>query len=284
MGLESKIRAGALGVVLATPAHAAQAQDAKQIVQQAVNTQLAADRDDHTHWRYIRTDDGKDKIVVVETENGAITRHIEVNGQACFGGDAGGQTTEIQKFIHDPAMQQKQRQNGAHDDKSATELLNLMPQAFVWKVESQTPESITLSYRPNPNFDPPDMEARVMGAMTGTMTVTRPGHRIRTFKGRLENDVTIGFGFLARIKAGSNVRHRAARSCAGSVADYGDACAHQRPCAVLQDDRDAGGRGEVGLHAGAAGDDAGAGGGNAEAVSRRPRRRAAASERTTAAR
>jgi hypothetical protein len=43
-----------------------------------------------------------------------------------------------------------------------------------------------------------------MGAMTGTMIVANPGHHIRTFKGRLDNDVTIGFGFLARIKTGSN--------------------------------------------------------------------------------
>jgi hypothetical protein len=47
------------------------------------------------------------------------------------------------------------------------------------------------------------MEARVMGSMSGTLTVAIPGHRIKTFKGRLNNDVTIGFGFLARIKAGS---------------------------------------------------------------------------------
>ena len=78
----------------------------------------------------------------------------------------------IQKFIHDPGMQQKQRQNGAHDDKSAIELLNLMPEAFVWKVESETPDLITLSYRPDPDFSPPDMESRVMGAMSGTLTVT----------------------------------------------------------------------------------------------------------------
>jgi hypothetical protein len=194
---------GTLGVVLVASTHAMTAQDAKQIVQQAVNTQLAADRDDHTHWRYIKTDDGKDKIVVVETENGAITRHIEVNGQPASEATLAADNKEIQKFIHDPEMQQKQRQNGAHDDKSATELLNLMPQAFLWKVESQTPQSITLSYRPNPNFEPPDMEARVMGAMTGTMVVTNPDHRIRTFKGRLDNDVTF-FGFLARIKTGSN--------------------------------------------------------------------------------
>jgi hypothetical protein len=203
MGSGKKFWVGALGAVLAASVHAVKAQDPKQIVQQAVNTQLAADRDDRSHWRYLKTDDGRDKIVVVETENGAITRHLEVNGQPAPAATLANDNKEIQKFIHDPELQQKQRQNGAHDDKSATELMNLMPVAFLWKVESQTPASITLTYRPNPNFEPPDMEARVMGAMSGTLIVTNPDHRIRTFRGRLENDVTIGFGFLARIKAGS---------------------------------------------------------------------------------
>jgi len=203
MGLEIKIRVVALGVALATPLHAAQAPDAKQIVQMAVNTQLAADRDDRSHWRYIKIDDGRDKLVVVETETGAIVRHIEVNGRPASSAVLAEDDASMQKFMRDPALQRKQRENGTHDDKSAIELLNLMPQAFVWKVESETPELVTLSYRPNPDFDPPDMEARVMGAMSGTLTVTTQGHRIRTFKGRLGNDVTIGFGFLARIKAGS---------------------------------------------------------------------------------
>ena len=196
--------AGALGVVLLASTHAVKAQDAKQIVQQAVDTQLAADRNDNSHWRYVETERGGDKFVVVETENGALKRHIDADGKPAPAAVLAADDEYIQKFIHDPSAQQKQRQNGAHDDKSATELLNLMPRAFVWNVESQTPDMITLTYRPDPNFDPPDMEARVMGSMTGTMIVTNPDHRIRMFKGRLDNDVTIGFGFLARIKTGSN--------------------------------------------------------------------------------
>ena len=42
-----------------------------------------------------------------------------------------------------------------------------------------------------------------MGAMSGSMVIDRAQHRIRTMKGRLEHDVTIGFGLLARIKQGS---------------------------------------------------------------------------------
>jgi hypothetical protein len=203
MRLSEKYWVVALGAVLFATVHGSQAEDAKQIVREAVNTQLAADRDDRSHWRYIRTDDGKDSVVVVETEHGAISRHLTLDGKPASAAVLAQDDATNQKFIHDPAAQQKQRQNGMHDDKSAIELLNLMPEAFVWTLESQTPDLYTLSYKPNPNFDPPDMEARVMGAMSGKLTVTIPGHRIKTFKGRLMNDVTIGFGLLARIKAGS---------------------------------------------------------------------------------
>jgi hypothetical protein len=194
---------GAL-VALVASARGMQAQDAKAIVQQAASTQMAVDRDDQSHWRYVETEMDHSKYVVVETEHGAIKRHIDDDGPPASAATLAQDDANIQRFIHDPSAQQKQRQNGTHDDKESVELLKLLPVAFVWKVESETPESITLSYRPDQNFDPPDMEARVMGSMTGVLVVTKPLYRIKTFKGRLDTDVTIGFGFLARIKAGSN--------------------------------------------------------------------------------
>jgi hypothetical protein len=202
MQLVNTYRVGAFAAVLLA-AFAVRAQDAKQIVQQAVNDQLAADRNDISHWRYIKTEMDHSKYVVVETETGAISRHIDVAGQPASAEVLAQDDAETQRFIHSPSLRAKQLQNGAHDDKDAIELLNLMPEAFVWTVESQTPELTTLSFKPKPNFDPPDMEARVMGNMSGTLVVTNPRHRIKTFKGQLQSDVTIGFGLLARIKAGS---------------------------------------------------------------------------------
>jgi hypothetical protein len=181
----------------------ARSQDAKQIVQQAVNAELEANRTDQSHWRYRRNEAGGTSYIIVETEHGAIGRHVEENGRPASAKTLAADDEHIQKFIHDPEMQKKQRANGAQDDKSAIELLNLLARAFVWKAESVTPDAITLSFRPDPNFHPPDMEARVMGAMSGTLVVERTQHRIRTMKGRLESDVTIGFGLLARIKQGS---------------------------------------------------------------------------------
>jgi hypothetical protein len=192
-----------LCAMLAALAQEAPAQDVRQIVQQAVNAELAANHDDNSHWRYLRTEAGGNSMIVVETENGAISRKVQENGRPASVQTLAEEDQHNQKFIHDPEEQKKQRANGSHDDKSAVELLNLLPQAFVWKVESETPAETTLHFDPDPNFHPPDMEARVMGEMSGTMVVERKQHRIRTFKGMLGSDVTLGFGLLARIKQGS---------------------------------------------------------------------------------
>lgn len=200
-----KLWIAVVGMMLCASALAlqARAEDAKQIVQQAVTTELAANRDDHSLWRYLRREAGGNTFMVVETTHGTIGRHVEEKGRPASQETLAADDQNNQKFIHDPAQQKKQKQNGEHDDKSTTQLLNLLPQAFLWKVESETPEATTLTFKPDPNFHPPNMEARVMGAMTGTLIVDHAQHRIRTMKGRLESDVTLGFGLFARIKRGS---------------------------------------------------------------------------------
>jgi hypothetical protein len=210
MDLGIKFWVGALGVVLYASGQILQAQDAKQIIQQAVNAELAANHNDDSHWRYLKQEAGGNKSIVVETEHGAITRRVEEDGKPLSPDAVKADDEHVQKFIRDPAWQERQRRDGLHDEKDATELLNLLPQAFAWKFESETPETITLSFKPDPNFHPPDMEARVMGEMEGQLIVDKGQHRIKTMKGQLSEDVNIGFGILGKLrKAGTfNVERR----------------------------------------------------------------------------
>ena len=54
MLLGTTFRVGVLGMVVIAAAPRSLAEDPKHIVQQAVSTQLAADRNDRSHWRYIK--------------------------------------------------------------------------------------------------------------------------------------------------------------------------------------------------------------------------------------
>jgi len=152
----------------------------------------------------------RSKYMVVETQFGAIKRHIEYQGRPAPASVLAEDDAYNQKFINDPAMQAKQKRDGQHDDKSATELLNMLPQAFDWKIESETADTTTLSFQPDADFDPPNMEGRVMGKMQGTLVVDKKQHRIQTMKGMLSEDINIGFGLLGRLKRGGtfNVERR----------------------------------------------------------------------------
>ncbi|WP_179488652.1 hypothetical protein [Granulicella arctica] len=173
-------------------------------MQQAVQTELAASSNDRSRWRFRQEEKvpGDTVSIVVQTAQGSVRKKIEQDGHPLTLEQEAAEMERVQDFIHDPALLQKQRRDGEHDDKSARELLEMLPESFLWKVSSETPELITLAFEPNPKFDPPNMEARVMGTMGGVLVVDRNQHRIRTIRGTLSQDVNIGWGLLGKLRQG----------------------------------------------------------------------------------
>jgi hypothetical protein len=202
MGLTGSLLVGAL------PLRAQDARSPKEIIQTAVKTELAADRDDHSLWRYrvVEKDADNSVSIVVETSGGSVKRLISRAGQPLSAGEAQAEEQRIQNLIHDPEKLARRRKDAAQDDKNAKELLNMLPDAFNWKVQSEDAEKITLHFQPNPEFSPPDMQSRVLGEMLGELVVDREQNRIETISGRLVQDVTIGWGLLGRLHEGGTFR------------------------------------------------------------------------------
>jgi len=179
-----------------------QAQDAKQFVQQSVNSELEADRNDHSHWLFHEVDRKPGNNVtqwVAQTGKGDVKRVLVRNGQPV---PEQQQKQEVDKFIHDTRAQAQQRQQGQQDDQQAERLLKLLPAAFIWTETSHNGETTTLHFKPDPHFNPPNREARVFSAMEGDMMVNTTQHRIQSLKGKLIRDVTFGWGLLGRLKQG----------------------------------------------------------------------------------
>ena len=193
-----------LGLLLPT---SLRAQDARELIRQAVRTELAADDTDRSRWRY--RDDEQDKktvSIVVETDAGSVKRLMERNGAPLTPAEAEAEEQRIQDFVHDPAKIAKQRKDGASDDESARQLLEMLPEAFIWKVAKASESEQTLSFTPKPDFRPTNLQARVLSAMGGEVVVDRRQHRMKTLSGRLTYDVTIGYGLLGRMKQGGTFR------------------------------------------------------------------------------
>lgn len=180
----------------------AQERDAHAMVQQAVNTELAADRSDHTHWLYFEVDRKPDKTIsqwVAETSNGNLHRVVEQDGQKV---PKPQQRKSMDSFVQNTDQAAKQRTNEQHDDKQATEMLTLLPQAFIWTNAGEKDGSFVLHFEPNPQFNAPDWESRVFAAMEGDMRVDVSEHRIVSLRGRMIRDVMFFGGLLGHLKAG----------------------------------------------------------------------------------
>lgn len=189
------------------PADAAQTSDpaALEAVRAAVAAELRANDTDKSNWIYRESNSSDDKHAIyttIETPQGSLRRLLEMNGHPLNPQAAAVEADRIQHYVGDTNAQARARKAGAHDDAQATEMLKMLPDAFIWTRVSSNAEGETLHFRPNPDFDPPDMQSRVMGIMEGNMTISTEGHRIRSLKGKLSDDVRIGFGILGRLNRG----------------------------------------------------------------------------------
>jgi hypothetical protein len=174
----------------------------KDLVQRAVTTELAADSADHSHWLYFDIDRKPGDAVkqwIADAQGGSLHLIVEKNGQPIPKDE---QRRRMEEFIRDTDAQAKQRKNGAHDDDQASEMLRLLPQAFVWTEVSKQGSSTTLHFKPDPEFHAPDWEARVFTAMEGDLVVDNQQMRIASLKGRLIHDVLFLGGILGKLESG----------------------------------------------------------------------------------
>ena len=195
----------ALAAALAVPT--AHAQDAKVIIQTAVQTELNAARTDNTPFQYFDHDvtpDHDTLFYVVETPQGNLKKLMADHGHPLTPEQRKQDDERIEALLHDAASQARQRSASNHDDDESAHMLRLFPVAFLWTVTAESPTSWTLDFKPDPNYSPSGFEAKVLAAMGGQITVARPSNRIAAIKGTLLSDVTFGFGIFGRLRSGGS--------------------------------------------------------------------------------
>jgi len=188
--------------ILIAPGTAVEGQNATQLVEQAVRTELNADAQDHSRWIYYEVDRKPMAMVkqwVAETAMGSLTRVLDRNGRT-FTKDE--QRSMMNNFIQNPGAQAKQRRGDQHDDQQATQMLSMLPSAFIWTEAGTHDGETVLHFTPDPQFRPPSWQARVFAAMAGEITVDDKQHRIVSLKGHLIHDVKFWGGLLGDMQAG----------------------------------------------------------------------------------
>ena len=206
----SKLFQTALLVLTAASTAQAQAQvaklgDPRVLVRAAVESELAANRADHTPFTYRDHDitpDHDTLYEVIETPEGNLRRELESYGKPLSPQQRTADDAERHALLTDAGTMQKQRQNDSHDTQQAENFLKLLPVAYIWTITSEHDDLVTLDFKPDPAFTPDSMEDRVLSSMVGQIVIALPQKRIRTFKGTLAEDVKFGYGLFGRLHKG----------------------------------------------------------------------------------
>jgi hypothetical protein len=192
-------------VLGATLSVGAQAQSPAQLVDRMVQNELNAARNDHSYWMYTDSNTEKGKTTVdevLQTPQGWMRRLISVDGRPPTPEQAKKSRQELQKFLSDPDYRKQQHEKVEQDGKKATDLLSILPKAFLYSLQGRSANEILLAFRPNPKFDPPTREAKVFHTMAGTLLIDAKTMRLRRLSGHLIDNVNFGFGILGKLKKG----------------------------------------------------------------------------------
>ena len=82
----------------------------------------------------------------------------------------------------------------------------MLPSAFLYQyagpAERPRRKSGEFTFRPNPQFSPPDLETQVLTAMTGEIWIDAAQERVVRLEGHLQQDMDFGWGILGRLNKG----------------------------------------------------------------------------------
>jgi hypothetical protein len=141
---------------------------------------------------------------VAETNWGKVRYLTAVDGQPLSGEKLAAEQARVAGEANDPEGFKRTEAARVDDEQHAKQMLELLPKAFLFDLPVAEGEYVRVAFRPNPGYAPQSLEERVLHGMSGTVVIDAKAVRLRGIEGRMGQDVSIGFGLLATIHAGSN--------------------------------------------------------------------------------
>jgi hypothetical protein len=178
---------------------------ANELGRAVINNELKSQETDHGNWMYQenREDQGKKKTTeVVQTPRGSLERLLAVDDHPLAPNDQRQEEERIESLVRNPAEQQKREQVKRKEAAQCKAFFKSMADAFNFNYAGREGDLIKLSYKPNPKFQAPSREARVLQAMEGELWVHATQQRLARIQGQLTADVKFAGGLLGHLNKG----------------------------------------------------------------------------------
>lgn len=177
---------------------------ASQIVHQMVQAESAAWRT-RQHFLYRNEErssstDGRlwDEIVV-ETSDGSMRRLIAEDGKRLSDSQEKAEEQRILYLGDHPLEFRRRSQRRKEDEARMPELLNEIPNIFLFKTIDSEGDYFRIAFQSNPTFHEESYQDRVIHAMSGEIIIHKTDMRLCKLDGHLDHKVEFGFGILGEL-------------------------------------------------------------------------------------
>lgn len=177
------------------------------LVRDAIFNELKPGNGEHKAFKLTSTKGNEVTVKqVIETQDGSIARILSINGKPLDAQQKAKEDARLQRLIDDPSALAAKQKSQKEDDRRTRMMLKALPDAFIYQYAGtvETPEGTAenLTFKPNPNWDPPTRETMVYRGMEGTMQINLPGKRLVKIAAKLFRDVNFGWGILGHLDQG----------------------------------------------------------------------------------
>ncbi len=197
-------------VLLRVPAHPQSVPSsqvsANDLARRVITNELRF-QDDHTNWMYRLEKEqyGKKRVEeIIETKEGSLSRLLSINDHSLTAKQQEEEDQRVQALMTSQSAKRKLQRVLDAETLQGRRLFKMLPDAFVFNYAGGDGNLVRLSFRANPNFRPPSLEARVFHDMEGEMWVDCKQERLAAFNGHLNQDVKFGFGLLGHLDKGGH--------------------------------------------------------------------------------
>jgi hypothetical protein len=184
---------------------------ASACLRRAVDGELKAQGDDHSHWMYeLRSKvAGTEKVkLVIETPEGHLDRLLSVDGRPVTAEEEQLEEQRINGLLH-KTDEQKKRQHAQQEDQHQTEhMFKMLPEAVLATYGQHNGDLVEILFRPNPDFKPLTREDVVFHSMEGHIWINEKQNRLAEIDGHLIKEVKFYGGLLGYLNRGGEFHVR----------------------------------------------------------------------------
>jgi hypothetical protein len=178
---------------------------AGELAQRVVNNELKFQDEDHSRWMYRleKEESGRQRVQeILETNDGSLSRLLSVDSHPLDAKQQQEENQRMQRLVSHPDELRKLQQASNKEAERGERLFKILPEVLVFAYAGRQGNLVTLTFQPNPSFQPVSLEARVLHGMQGQMTVDTKQDRLVTLNGHLMEDMKFGGGLLGRLDKG----------------------------------------------------------------------------------